>query len=194
MSFAKEKIGRLLKIGGEHLVYQYGNDQVIKFPNLLARTLFNNQKLAEKKKRDFALAKKYFPQYLLSTECVIITEINKPYYLIQPLINARPLIKKDLNNEEIRGNFKKILAINELIKEKEGLSFDFFGAWRLLFNELLPQLSINNLMLIPAKKIIILDVVFLEYQNCQWSKLLWLISRWAEKRQQRLLNKLLKNE
>lgn len=194
MTFAKKKIGRLIKIGGEHLVYQYGHDQVIKFPNILAKTLFNNRKLAEKKKSDFSLAEKYFPEYLLKTDCLISDEVNKPYCLIQPLVNVRPLIKKDLKDKEIKENFEKILMINKQIKEKEGLSFDFFGAWRLLFNEILPMSSVNNILLTPEKKIIILDVVFLEYQKCQWSKLLSLISQWAEKRQKKLLNKILKND
>lgn len=194
MTFDKKKIGRLIKIGGEHLVYQYGHDQVIKFPNFLAKTLFNNRKLAEKKKSDFSLAEKYFPEYLLKTDCLIGDEINKLYCLIQPLVNIRSLIKNDLKDKEIKENFEKILTINKQIKEKEGLSFDFFGAWRLLFNEILPMSSVNNILLTPEKKIIILDVVFLEYQRCQWSKLLHLISRWAEKRQKKLLDKILKNE
>lgn len=189
MSFAKNKIGRLLKIGGEHLVYQYGEEQVIKFPNLLARVLFNQQKLAEKKKIDLELAKKYFSDYLLATEYLPLINSKYSYCLIQLNILVRPLLLKDLENKHIKEQFLEIIAVNDIIKEQEKISFDFLGAWRLILNGLVSNKSINNLMITNNEKIIILDTVFLEYQSCAWSELLYLISRWAEKKQQKILNK-----
>jgi hypothetical protein len=190
MTFDKEEIGKLIKIGGEHLVYFYGRDQVIKFPNFLARVLFNHSHLAQKKKADFALAKKYFPQYLLETECNLNESRWPSYNLIQPFIKARPLSFKDLANGAIKKKFIEILSINDKIKKEQNLSFDFYGAWRLLFHEIIPSHTINNLMLTLDNQIVILDVVFLEYNSCSWSKLLCLISRWAEKRQTKLLAKI----
>lgn len=189
MSFAKNKIGRLLKIGGEHLVYQYGEEQVIKFPNLLARILFNQQKLAEKKKIDLELAKKYFSDYLLATEYLPLINSKYSYCLIQLNVLVRPLLLKDLENKHIKEQFLEIIAVNDIIKEQEKISFDFLGAWRLILNGLVSNKSINNLMITNNEKIIILDTVFLEYQSCAWSELLYLISRWAEKKQQKILNK-----
>lgn len=188
MSYPKEKVGRLLKIGGEHLVYQYGEDQVIKFPNLLARVLFNQQKLAEKKKADLQLAKKYFSDYLLATEYLPLINSKYSYCLIQPKVLVRPLLLKDLENKYIKEQFLAIIAINDIIKEQEKVSFDFLGAWRLILNGLVSNKSINNLMITNNEKIIILDTVFLEYQSCAWSKLLYFISRWAERKQTKVLS------
>jgi len=189
MSFAKEKVGKLIKIGGEHLVYNYAENQVLKYPNILARILFNQQQLANKKASDLQLAQKYFSHLVLITEYFRTTGGKYSYCLIQPKIKVRYLKIADLENPLIRKQFLEIIEINDLIKVKEKLSFDFLGAWRLILDGLANNNTISNLMVTDQEKIIIVDTVFLEYQGCQWSKILHLISYWAEKRQQKFLKK-----
>jgi len=188
MDFDKKKIGKLFNLGGEHVVYNYNGEQVIKFPNILAKILFNNRKLAEKKQADLKICQEYFSEYLLTTEFLAEPAKRRPYGLIQPRVVVRPLSIKDLKNNELRDNFFRILKINNKLKEKHRLSFDFLGAWRLVFNWLLPTEHLSNLMVNENNEIIILDIVFLEYQK-SWSKLLLWISRWAEKKQQRVIKK-----
>lgn len=192
MMFNKEKIGRLANFGGEHLVYLYGDDKVIKFPNFLVSLLFDGNKYAFKKARDLSLGKKYFNEFLVETKCYLTPGETKPYYLIQPLVKARPLVDSDLNDKHIKTQFFKIIEINKALKKQEGLSFDFYGARRMFFGYLFNNHRIDNLLLAEDENIIIVDVVFMEYNNCDWSKLLCLISRWANTRQEILLNKLKK--
>ena len=74
------KIGRLIAWGGEHFVYEYDTDSVIKFSMLY---FFLGSKAKEKATQDYDTCKKFFGKYLLETEIAILSN-NKHIVQIQP--------------------------------------------------------------------------------------------------------------
>ena len=100
----KTKIGRLIAWGGEHFVYEYDADRVIKFSTLY---FFLGSKAKEKATQDYNTCKDFFGKYLLETE-IAFSSNNKYIVHIQPKIAGHFLTKKDLEQEYIRDGLGKL--------------------------------------------------------------------------------------
>ena len=119
----KTKIGRLIAWGGEHFVYEYDADRVIKFSTLY---FFLGSKAKEKATQDYNTCKDFFGKYLLETE-IAFSSNNKYIVHIQPKIAGHFLTKKDLEQEYIQKQFKEIVNdYHSMIKTKNA-EIDLIG-------------------------------------------------------------------
>ena len=100
------KIGRLIALGGEHVVYAYGTDQVIKFSLLF---YFLGHRALAKAERDIELCSKYFSDYFLETD-ILISANGKHLVHVQEKIEGRPLTVNDVRDMTIRKQFDEIVV------------------------------------------------------------------------------------
>ena len=119
----KTKIGQLIAWGGEHFVYEYETDRVIKFSTLY---FFLGSKAKEKATQDYDTCKKYFGKYLLETE-IAISSNNKYIVQIQPKIAGHYLTKKDLEHEYIQKQFKEIVNRYHTMIKTKNTEIDLIG-------------------------------------------------------------------
>jgi hypothetical protein len=123
LAIDKTKIGRLIAWGGEHFVYEYETDKVIKFSALF---FFLGSKAKEKAVQDYDTCKKYFGKYLLETE-IAISSNYKHIVQIQPKIVGYFLTKKDLEDEYIHKQFKEIVNSYHTMIKTKNTEIDLIG-------------------------------------------------------------------
>lgn len=150
--YDKNKIGRLIAWGGEHFVYNYDIDKVIKFSSLY---FFLGSKAKEKATRDYEVCKQFFGTYLLHTECAI--SANKKYIVhIQPKIQGRFLVVTDLENIIIKQQFKEILNGYYSMIQNGHAEVDFIGRGG-VFRKCLSNIFVTN-----DNNLVIIDATLLE--------------------------------
>jgi len=148
----KTKIGRLIAWGGEHIVYEYDTDRVIKFSALY---YFLGSKAKEKATQDYDTCKKFFGKYLLVTE-IAVSSNDKHIVHIQPKITGHFLTKKDLENEYIQQQFKEIVkAYNSLIETKN-TEIDLIGRGGVF------RRCLSNILVTPNNELLIFDATLME--------------------------------
>ncbi|MBU1084809.1 MAG: hypothetical protein ABIH48_01380 [Candidatus Falkowbacteria bacterium] len=189
--YDKNKIGKFIGWGGEHLVFAYGANSVIKFS---LHVWLSDQSAVEKLKKDYELGQKYFGQYILPTD-ILTWKNSRKAVEIQEKIECRFLAKQDLSSQGgqatplIKKQFDDIMQRYQKMEQETGLLFDLFGREGLL--SLRPN-KISNILVTPDGKIILIDFTILELKPLIREIPLWLIVQWAKRRQGRLLKKFLK--
>lgn len=151
-NYDKTKIRKLISWGGEHFVYNYGTDQVIKFSSLYF--LLGLRKAKLKATEDYKICQEFFGQYILETK-LVLSPCGKCLAHIQPKIAGHFLELKDLEEESIRKQFKEIMQdYNAMIKagKKE---IDFIGRMGLLKKQL------SNIFVTQENKLKIIDATLL---------------------------------
>jgi hypothetical protein len=123
LAIDKTKIGRLIAWGGEHFVYEYETDKVIKFSTLF---FFLGSKAEEKAVQDYDTCKKYFGKYLLETE-IAASSNSKHIVQKQPKIVGHLLTKKDLEHEYILKQFKEIVEGHHAMMKTKNAEIDLIG-------------------------------------------------------------------
>lgn len=151
--YDKNKIGKLFAAGGEHLVYAYENDKVIKFSLLY---LLLGKIAYDKAKKDRMLCEKYFGNFYLPTE-LAISKNKKHIVHIQPKIVGMPLVKKHLLDKEVFEKFKKLVECNKRLENDEGVSVDLLGRGGVFKN------SLSNIFLTEDKGLFIIDATLLSF-------------------------------
>lgn len=147
----KTKIGRLIAWGGEHFVYEYGTDSVIKFSTLY---FFLGSKAKEKATQDYDTCKEFFGKYFLETEIAI--SLNKHIVQIQPKITGHFLTKKDLEHEYIQRQFKEIVnGYHSMIKTKN-TEIDLIGRAGVF------RRCLSNIFVTPNNELFIIDATLME--------------------------------
>lgn len=175
-------MGKFIGWGGEHFVFAYDNDKVIKFS---LHVWLSGQSAVEKIKTDYAAGQRYFTPYLLPTE--ILTYNNSRACVdIQPKIQCRFLEKKDLSNPLIKEQFSDIMSRCQKMERETGWVFDLFGREGLF--RFRPQL-ISNILVTPEDKLILIDFTLLHLNKVKMRELpIWLLMQWAKRRQKKLLS------
>src|SRR3989338_1392924 len=103
--YDKNKVGKFIGWGGEHLVYAYGDDRVIKFS---LHVWLSGKTAVEKIVADYALGKRYFDGYLLPTD--VRTWRNGTRCVeLQPNIQCRFFHRNDIANLLLKGQFDDII-------------------------------------------------------------------------------------
>jgi hypothetical protein len=109
-----KKIGTTLAWGGEHFVYRYGTDAVLKFSKF---EFFLGQAGRAKSFRDYALCQRYFGDAVLPTSFLKAprgTRIAK----LQPLLVGRSIMREDLADPQVRAQFETMLeSYRRMLKE-----------------------------------------------------------------------------
>ena len=148
----KTKIGQLIAWGGEHFVYKYDTDRVIKFSTLY---FFLGSKAKEKATRDYDTCKEFFGKYLLETE-IAISPNNKYIVHIQPKIEGHFLTKKDLEHKYIQKQFKEIVnGYHSMIKTKN-TEVDLIGRAGGF------RRCLSNIFVTPNNELLIIDATLME--------------------------------
>jgi len=180
-----EKIGRVLSVGGEHLIRQYGQFYVIKTPVGIRHTLQRQTNIAWVA-RDYATVRRYFGKFALLSEIIFSAD---SYAIIQKKVSPRPLTIDALKtNPKIKEDFLRICRNNKKLIERENVSWDFYGAMGLLR----PRARLLSNLVIESDQLQMIDfgIMHLEKQSQHW--LIYLITKWAYNRQNRFLKKVLK--
>ncbi len=100
-------IGKLLAWVGDHSVYEYGNDRVIKFSKF--DYFIGVQEARRKYVSDYEICRKHFGDYILETD-VMASADGSRVAKIQPKISGRFLTKRSLTSEGVKTQLRQFLA------------------------------------------------------------------------------------
>jgi hypothetical protein len=154
-SYDKSKIGSLIAWGGDHFVYKYGLDKVIKF-SIIEFLMGKDGRV--KLEKDYLASKKYFGKYILETEFKISSN-NKFIGAIQPKVTGKYLYKEDLSDPVILGQFKEIMAAYYGLIAAGNEQIDLVGNGG-IFKDCL-----SNIFVTPNKELVIIDTTLLEFKG-----------------------------
>lgn len=190
LPYVKEKVGKFIAIGGEHVVWHYGDTQVIKFP-FGPRYFLDSHKHCENVARDEDVARNYFKEYLIKRDIHFFPRRGRPsYVIIETFVPGGHLKLSDLQNIDIRKQFKEIVAINQRMFEMDDLVFDMFGIWGLLWRG---KKEVANIILNPGtQKLVVIDPSVMHIGRHKDQQILVAsVTHWALRRQNKLLKKYL---
>jgi hypothetical protein len=185
-AFDEKLVGKFIAAGGEHKVYRYGDDKVIKFP-FGPRYWFNPAKYCENLQRDELIVRRYFGEYLVQREIHFFFEISKPsYVIIEPKLPGRHLRRDDLKNKKVLKQFEEIVEINNSLIKQEDLSVEIYGLRGLLIKG---KWEASNIMFNPEnKKLYLTDAGIMHFgRNKDQQILISLATVWATRRQKKLI-------
>lgn len=152
-NYDNKKIGKLISWGGDHWVYEYGSDKVIKF-SVLERLM--GKEGHKKVIQDFLTAKTFFGEYVLETD-VLNSATGKWYGAIQQkIVGAHFLTKKDLKNHEIKRQFLEIIKAYNKMLEAGYPPIDFIGRGGIF------GFCLSNIFVAPNNRLFIFDVTLYE--------------------------------
>jgi hypothetical protein len=154
--YDKAKIGRFLAFGGEHFVYEYEDDKVIKFSGLFF--LAGKNYAFNKAKEDDYLCTKYFGNFYLATE-IAVSQNNKYLAHIQLKIKGEPLQKRHLQDKAVFNQFLRVVKCNRSLEEGEMVSIDLLGRGGILKNNL------SNIFVTNENELIIIDGTILSFEG-----------------------------
>lgn len=160
-SYDRTKIGKLIAWGGEHFVYDYDKDKIIKFS--IIEFILGRKKAEEKANQDYSNAKKFFGKYLLETE-VVNSPSGRYIALIQPKIVGHYLSKKDLEIGFVWQQFKEIMDGYFKMIKAGNVEVDLIGRPG-AFNRCMANIFVTNdnkLLIIEATSIDIKYFFFLK--------------------------------
>ncbi len=120
-TYDQAKIGKCISWIGDHIVYEYGADSVIKFSK--SDFLLGSSK---KSINDYEKSRAFFGEYILET--LFVRSVNGRYgAAIQKKIFGRYLCLADMANIEIRMQCKDILEAYEKMKNSGAGEIDLIG-------------------------------------------------------------------
>ncbi len=111
---------RFIGRGLNHIVYDCGNNFVLKIP--YSRPLVRVPDY-ETVQFDYAISCKYFGEYILQAK--IVPGNVLPYHILQKKINGFPLSRHMI--PYVLAQFTEIVRINELLLRERGLYLDLLG-------------------------------------------------------------------
>ena len=173
--YDKSKIGKIIAHGWDHLVYEYGEDKVIKFSYLeILQSEHGRQKAIE----DYLTCRRFFGNYILNTEIISLPN-GKKTLKIQPKIFGHYLTKKDLSQSSVLDQFK------EIIKAEESMVAAGCGSLDLVGHKGVFRRRLSNIFVTPDNKLTIFDTMLISFKNLGISYPLffigWNISKWRQK-------------
>ena len=184
--YNQQKIGNKIATAGEHVVYKYGDNQIIKFPSGPIHYV-NPNEARTKIINELSLANKYLKEFLVNTELRTYQKQGKnKYCIIQDYIIGRPLELKDMQDGRLKYQFKKLIKNNNLMYLNSRYTLEFFGLRGLLLHRFFPRME--NVIVTQENNIKIIDFGMISSLNMVSSSpiLRWFI-QWAVKKQKKLL-------
>jgi hypothetical protein len=166
--YDSEKIGKLISAGSEHIIFNYGDNKVIKFS--IINFLIGKDMGIARETSELSLCKKYFKEYVLDTE--ILSSKNHRFIAeVQPKIKQQYLNIEDMNQPLIRNQFIEIIQIyNQLISDEKN-EVDLTGQAGLFGKRL------SNIFITDDKKLVIMDATLLKATGPIWLKISLIIIR-----------------
>ncbi|MEK7530420.1 MAG: hypothetical protein AAB573_00985 [Patescibacteria group bacterium] len=164
--YDQSKIGRCISWTGDHNVYAYGTDEVIKFSKF--DFFLGYEKTKHKAISDIEICKKFFGTYLLETR-VVSSAYERRVALVQKRVAGRFLSKRDLQNSTIVDQFAEIMtAYRRLLAERHAY-IDLIGGRGALSG------TMSNIFIDDADKLIFFDATIFELTDFHpvWRVFLW---------------------
>ena len=152
ISYDTKKIGKLIALGSEHIVYEYGSDKVLKYSIL--HYIIGSKALA-RAEREIVICKKYLGEFLLDTE-IGVSSNGRHVAHIQPKIIGRPLMVHDLVNEKVTAEFKELMSRYETLVQAEGVHIDLMGSDGVLSG------GLTNIFITKENNLRIIDATLLD--------------------------------
>lgn len=145
------KIGSLFAWGGEHIVYTYGTDQIIKFSIV---EFLTGESWRQKEAGDYETCCRAFGDYVLPTD---ITRSPNGKYTgkIQRRLHGHPLRKDDLRDESVRKQFDEIMCAYRALADNGHSVIDFIGRYGLIYR------SLSNII-VEDRRLLIIDTTLVE--------------------------------
>ncbi len=161
-TYQPERIGAMLAWVGDHFVYDYGTDQVIKFSKF--DRMIGQEKAREKSVAEYELCKKYFGDFLLETR-IVVSPDGRRVAKLQPKISGRFLKKADLADERIQAQWVALLRC-----------YDQYVASGAPFLDLLGQMGVwrrclSNIYVTPEHALVLFDATVFtpgDFPRWQW--------------------------
>ena len=161
-TYQPENIGTMLAWAGDHFVYDYGADQVIKFSKF--DRMMGQEKARGKSVAEYELCKKYFGDFLLETRIVSSLD-GRRVAKLQPKVTGRFLKKADLANERVRAQWVELLR-----------RYDQYVASGAPFLDLLGQMGVwrrclSNIYVTPEHTLVLFDATVFtpdDFPYWQW--------------------------
>lgn len=147
------KIGRTVAKGGDFIVKEYGDNQVIKFSTLY-KILGDKHKT--KLVSDYKICEKYFSKYIVKTKVI---NHPKQYIEIQDFITGEKLVEKHLENKEVREQMLDILSIFQKIQREKREDVDLIGF------EGMTKFCYGNIIVDENNKLKFIDATFFESKS-----------------------------
>lgn len=145
-TYDEKLIGKLLAWAGDHWVYEYGDDRVIKFSKFDYFT--GTSEALRKYVSDYEICRRHFGDYILETDIVASSDGNR-VAKIQPKIAGQFLTKRMLKSEGVRAQLKEFL---ERYDEFTGAAFfDLIGHHGIL------RPCLSNVYVTPLGKLVVFD-------------------------------------
>jgi hypothetical protein len=181
-TYVPELKGTRIAWGGDHFVYCYGADRVIKFSKI---EFVLGSDGAKKARRDYDLAKKYFGDAVIDTEFL---QLGKRQYFakVQPRIHGHRLTARDLSDPAMRMQFRTIIAKYRQMRSDGYAPLDLIGGHG-VFRKML-----SNLFCTEGKELVIIDTTLMEAEGLLPGMLAKCIRFFAERRQEAIIAAFLK--
>ncbi len=191
--YNKELIGKILSVGGEHMVFYYDTDKVIKFP-IGPRYLISPGRHCENLKRYDRIINNYFSEFLIEKDIVFFKRrgIMPSYVIVERYVKGRHLRYDDLYSDRIREKFFYLLNRNREMVKNEGMSLDILGIWNLSGFTRVREFA-NIILEDKTENIYLLDHGIWSIKKGEYNFFVDLFVRWAYRRQNNILNNLLKS-
>ena len=154
-NYDKTKVGKLISFGSDHLVYNYGEKDVIKF-SLLDR--FFPKYVRPRMKSDLLLSNKFFGKYILDTH--FLSSTNKKWLAkVQQKIVGHFLKKQDLKDLIIRTQFLEIISNQNSLIHDEHSPLDLIGKKGVLSG------YFSNILITDSNELLIIDTTMLSTKD-----------------------------
>jgi hypothetical protein len=166
--YEKTKIGKLISAGSEHIVFEYGDDKVIKFS--IVNFLIGNAKGTDRATRELALCKKYFGKYILDTELLLSTN-HRHIAEVQPKVRQHYLTINDIKDPSIHKQFMEIVQNYDQLVSLEKIEIDLTGQAGLF------KQCLGNIFITDKNRLVIIDSTLLRVSRPVWLMLFLAIIR-----------------
>ena len=151
--YEASKKGRLIAWAGDHFVYAYGKDEVIKFSKF--DFFLGYERALKKAVDDYALCKKYFDEFLLDTRIVVSLD-TKFVALIQKKISGTHLAARDLRKPDVLRNYRDLVERYHDMTAREHTFLDLIrqkGLWRGV---------VSNIFVTPDNQLLLFDATLFD--------------------------------
>ncbi len=177
-----EKVGKCIAWSGDHFVYEYDADSVIKFSKI---EFVLGHVGREKALRDYEVCKRYFGENVLPTEFLRFP--TAPHMAKrQKKISGHSLTSADLKDGGVRTELQKIATAYHRMVSEGVAPLDLIGGHGIIFERL------SNIFVTDDKKLYLIDTTLIEFEVRFLRPLVRLVCRHAVRRQNRLLREFLK--
>jgi len=177
------RIGKLItgRFSGDHSVYEYDSDKVIKFSKIDFFLGFQNA--LRKTIADQEACAQFFGEYVVPTQIVVSPE-GRRVALIQPLIQGRSFAKEDLREADIRRQFIDVMERYQTMISSGATRIDLVGHEGLLNGRF------GNMFITPERRLLIFDTTSVDFARSLLGKILmyplvmlflWIQNRMIEK-------------